>query len=421
MNRQPPARPADVAYVTNAVDKAKQRRPDLDPELLDFLASVLLLRVDGDDEREVALRFQQLASPVMAKGVEDTTFNRYLLLLSLNEVGGDPGRFGRRPEDFHQACMDSQQRWPATMLATSTHDTKRSEDVRARINLLSEIPREWAETVGRWSNHNAVHGSPDRNTEWLLYQTLVGAWPIDTERLTGYLEKAIREAKTHTSWTDPVKEYESRVRGFAEGVMRDGWFLADLERVVGQFERPGWVNSLAMKLLTLTGPGSGDIYQGTELWDLSLVDPDNRRPVDFDLRRRLLAEVEGKDAASIWADEGGNGVSKLLAVTRALKVRRTHADCFGSREAGAYRPLHAHGSASEHAVAFARGGAVVTVVPRLILRLARRGGWGDTTVTLPDGEWCDELGDSSRVWSGGMALGELLHGFPVALLIKVGS
>jgi (1->4)-alpha-D-glucan 1-alpha-D-glucosylmutase len=421
MNRQPPARPADVAYVTNAVDKAKQRRPDLDPELLDFLASVLLLRVDGDDEREVALRFQQLASPVMAKGVEDTTFYRYLLLLSLNEVGGDPGRFGRRPEDFHQACMDSQQRWPATMLATSTHDTKRSEDVRARINLLSEIPREWAETVGRWSNHNAVHGSPDRNTEWLLYQTLVGAWPIDTERLTGYLEKAIREAKTHTSWTDPVKEYESRVRGFAEGVMRDGWFLADLERVVGQLERPGWVNSLAMKLLTLTGPGSGDIYQGTELWDLSLVDPDNRRPVDFGLRRRLLASLRGADPATVWAEENGSGLSKLLLVNRALKARRARVSCFGSREAGAYRALSAEGSAIDHVVAFARGGGVVTVVPRLVLGLERRGGWGDTTLSLPDGEWCDELGDPTRVWSSDVELGQLLHGFPVALLTKVGS
>jgi (1->4)-alpha-D-glucan 1-alpha-D-glucosylmutase len=218
-----------------------------------------------------------------------------------------------------------------------------------------------------------------------------------------------------------VKEYESRVRGFAEGVMGDGWFLADLERVVGQLERPGWVNSLAMKLLTLTGPGAGDIYQGTELWDLSLVDPDNRRPVDFALRRRLLASLGGADPAAVWTLEDGSGLSKLLLVSRALKVRRDRGECFGSREAGAYRALPAEGSASQHVVAFARGGGVVTVVPRLVLGLERLGGWGSTRLSLPDGEWCDELGDPSRVWSGAVELGELLHGFPVALLTKVGS
>jgi (1->4)-alpha-D-glucan 1-alpha-D-glucosylmutase len=420
VDRHPSARPADVAYVRKAVERAKLRRPDFDPELLGFLGEVLSLQVDGEDERELALRFQQLASPVMAKGVEDTAFYRYLLLLSLNEVGGDPARFGSSVEEFHDTCVDTHQRWPATMLATSTHDTKRSEDVRARTNLLSEIPGEWAETVGRWSAHNQRHGPPDRNTEWLIYQTLVGAWPIETERLQGYLEKAIREAKRYTSWTDPVKEYEQRVSAFADGGMGDGWFLADLERMVGQLERPGWVNSLALKLLTLTGPGAGDIYQGTELWDFSLVDPDNRRPVDFQLRRRLLQLVRSSaDPAAVWADEDGSGLSKLLLVNTALRVRQQHGDCFGSREAGTYRPLAGSGAARSHVVAFARGGAVVTVVPRLVLGLARRGGWGDTTVTLPDGEWSNEFG--SAVWTGRVSLGSLLAGFPVALLTKVGS
>jgi (1->4)-alpha-D-glucan 1-alpha-D-glucosylmutase len=416
-----PVDEADRVHIASAVAGARARRPDLDGELLDFLQDLLLLRDQGEQEQEFALHFQQVSGPVMAKGLEDSAFYRFLPLVSHNEVGGDPSRFGVRPEEFHAVAATAHRTRPLAMLATETHDTKRSEDVRARISLLSEIPAEWAAAVGRWSTINDRHRRgdlPDRNTEWLLYQTLIGAWPIDTERIVAYMVKATREAKVHTSWVDPVADYEDAVRAFVTAIVEDSAFVADVEAWAGRLRSPGWVNSLAQKLITLTGPGVPDLYQGSELWDLSLVDPDNRRPVDFDLRRRLLAEVAdaAADPAEVWAQEDGTGKAKLLVVTRALGLRQVHAEWFGAGDDGRYEPLFAEGEAAGHVVAFARAGRAITIVPRLVLGLEQRGGWGDTAITLPPGTWRNEFDPALTTTEGVVVLADLLAGFPVALL-----
>ncbi|HXM58890.1 MAG TPA: malto-oligosyltrehalose synthase, partial [Candidatus Dormibacteraeota bacterium] len=370
---EPPSA-ADQARIGAALAAAGRRRPDLDPELLALLGRILVQGDTGEHTAELVARFQQTSGPVAAKGGEDTAMYRHHRMAALNEVGGDPDRFGLAPEEFHAACARTAQRWPAGMLSTSTHDTKRSEDVRARLAVLSELPDAWAAAVGRWSAHNARHRAgdlPDRNTEYLLYQTLVGAWPISRDRLLTYLEKAAREAKTHTSWLAPDAGYEAALRDFASCVLADGPFTADLEAFLRPVAEAGRVNSLAMKLLCLTAPGVPDVYQGTELWDLSLVDPDNRRPVDFAARDRLLAELDGlgdRAAEAAWARRE-EGLPKLLVVSRALRLRAARPEAFAT---GAYRPLPALGGRAGHLVAFCRGEAVATVVPRLALGL----GWG---------------------------------------------
>jgi len=405
---------ADRRYVQEAIANAKQRRPDLDADLFDFLAGVLLLEHTGLHEAELVARFQQTSSPVMAKGLEDTVFYNFNRLVALNEVGGDPGRFGTSVEDFHAACAAAAEQRPRSMLATSTHDTKRSEDVRARLALLSEIPGEWARAVGRWSQMNGRHRSgewPDRNAEYLLYQTLVGAHPLPVERALAYMEKASKEAKTHTSWIDPSPAYDAALRSFVEGCLGDPEFTSDLEAFVRPLLMAGWMNSLSMKLLTLTAPGVPDLYQGSELWDLSLVDPDNRRPVDFDLRARLLEESASMSVEEAWRrlDEG---LPKLLLVSRALALRRRRPDLF---DGASYQPLQARGKKAAHLVAFMRGGACVTLAPRLVIGLA--GGWAETTVQLPVGHWRDQL--SGREMEGGEApVDQVLEAFPVALLTR---
>lgn len=405
----------DVRYITESVEAAKANRPDLGSDLFDFFRDLLLLRVHGETESELVMRFQQLTGPAMAKGVEDTAFYCFNRLLSLNEVGGNPGQFGLPIDAFHRACAETQARWPSAMLTTSTHDTKRSEDVRARIHLLSEIPERWSEALRRWSALNERHrqeNMPDRNAEYLFYQTLVGAWPIDAERATAYMEKASREAKAYTSWTDPNPGYEAALRAFVEGVLSDAAFQAELESFVGPLIEPGRVISLAQTLLKLTTPGVSDLYQGTELWDLSLVDPDNRRPVDYRRRRRLLAELDSMTPETVW-QRVDDGLPKLWVIRQALALRRRRPQLFGPQ--GSYQALSARGAKANHVVAFAREESVVTVVPRLVLRLS--GTWGDTTLKLPTGGWRSELTGESL--SGGeVRLTELLKRFPVALLSR---
>jgi (1->4)-alpha-D-glucan 1-alpha-D-glucosylmutase len=402
----------DVRYVDEAVERAKAHRPELDGALFDFLRDVLVLRVRGELEAELAMRFQQLTGPTMAKGVEDTAFYCFNRLVSLNEVGGDPSHFGISPKVFHQDCLEAQRRWPHTMLATSTHDTKRSEDVRLRLHLLSEMPARWAEAVRRWAALNEQHrraGWPDRNTEYLFYQTLVGAWPLSVERAVAYMEKAVREAKAHTSWTNINQAYEEAVRAFVTGALADPTFTAEVEAFVAPLVAPGRVNSLAQKLIKLTAPGVPDLYQGTEIWDLSLVDPDNRRPVDYGLRRRLLAALQGATPEQILA-RSDEGLPKLWVIRQALALRRHRPELFSS--AGDYQPLAAKGARAEHVIAFRRGGEVITVVPRLVIGL--NGEWDDTALELPDGPWHNELtGDD---FDGVVLVGELLARFPVALL-----
>jgi (1->4)-alpha-D-glucan 1-alpha-D-glucosylmutase len=386
---------AESQYVSEAIESACDARPDLDAGLFAFLRDLLLQPVRGGVEEELVARFQQLTGPVMAKGVEDSAFYVYNRLVALNEVGGHPGRFGTSVEDFHQAMAAAQRDWPASMLATSTHDTKRSEDVRARLAVLSEMPDEWASAVRGWM---ARQSFADANTAYLFWQSLVGAWPWSVDRATAYMEKATKEAKTCTSWTDPNPEFDESVQEFVRAVFADQELLAEVASFVAPLVERGRVNSLAQTLVKLTAPGVPDTYQGCELWDLSLVDPDNRRPVDFDERRRLLASLDGEGLSveNVLA-QGDRGLPKLLVTSRALRLHRDRPDLFTT-----YEPL----PAPQGVVAFSRGGAV-TVVPRPGAR--------DGDVVLPEGAWRNVF-TGEEVSGGGRPVRELFARFPVALL-----
>jgi (1->4)-alpha-D-glucan 1-alpha-D-glucosylmutase len=405
----------DAHAIGLAIDAAKVRRSDLGPGLFDFLADLLMLRVRGRAETELVMRFQQVTGPVMAKAIEDTAFYCFNRLTCLNEVGSNPMRFGVAAEEFFEACAAVQQRWPRTMLATSTHDTKRSGDVRARISLLSEIPHQWAAAVRRWSAMNESHRAgkyPDRNAEYLFYQTLAGAWPIDAQRIGAYMEKAAREAKAYTSWTSPNAEYEEALGRFIAQALAEEQFVADLESFVEPLILPGRINALAMTLLKLTAPGVPDLYQGSELWDLSLVDPDNRHKVDYALRRRLLGEISTMGVEQVWA-RIEEGLPKMWAIWRALAVRKRRPDLFGS--GASFDPLRARGPRANHVIAFARGREALTVVPRLVMGL--REDWDDTAIELPDGRWINEM-TREPIEGGIVAMRDLLSRFPVALLAR---
>jgi (1->4)-alpha-D-glucan 1-alpha-D-glucosylmutase len=405
----------DMRYVDAAIAAAQARRPDLDGSLLDFFRNLMLARTRGDIETELVMRFQQVTGPAMAKGVEDTAFYNFNRLVALNDVGGDPGQWGTSVEEFHAACAETQARWPKTMLATSTHDTKRSEDVRARIGLLSEIPDCWERTVWRWTEMNDRHrreGLPDRNTEYLYYQTLVGTWPIETERMVAYMDKAAREAKTHTSWTNPNRVYDEALRAFVEATLADAEFRAQVESFVRPLLGPARTVSLAQTLLKLTAPGVPDFYQGSELWTSTIVDPDNRGPVDYDVRRRLLEALDGATVEGILARKD-EGLPKLWLIRQALRLRARRREVFGVK--GDYRPLAVTGERAAHVVAFVRAESVATVVPRFVIRLADN--WGDASLELPGGDWRDEL-TGDRHAGGRQPVGGILARFPVALLVK---
>jgi (1->4)-alpha-D-glucan 1-alpha-D-glucosylmutase len=387
-------------HLDRTVAAVRDRRPDL-VAAVDALHPVL-----GQAGTEAATRFEQTSGPVMAKGVEDSAYYRWARFVALNEVGGDPARFGSTVAEFHEAQRRRQEIKPASMTTLSTHDTKRSEDVRARLAVLAEVPTEWADLV-RWLLSR--HPLADRPLAHLVWQNLVGAWPLSRDRAHGYVEKAAREAGTSTTWTNPVQEFEEQLHALVDAAYDDEATAARIHKFVERIAGPGRSNSLSQKLLQLTMPGVPDVYQGTELWDLSLVDPDNRRPVDYDGRRQLLASL----------DEGGTpgvddtGAAKLLVVSRTLRARRDHPEWFAG-----YEPVEATGSAAEHVVAFDRGGAV-TVATRLPVGLAELGGWGDTGLRVPTGAWLDLL-TGSRVVSdaAGVPLAGLLGRLPVALLVR---
>lgn len=399
---------ADVALAEAAVADAQRldglaAAPEAAPPtaLFSFLADVLLGRAGiSPDHLDLLARFQQLSGAVTAKAVEDTVFYRYRRLLAVNEVGGHPAHLGVTLEDFHAANTT---RPHGAMVTTMTHDTKRGEDVRLRMAALSELPGRWAAAARRWRRDGT-----DPQAQQLVLQTLVGTWPISRGRLVAYVEKALREAGEHTDWYDPDADYEREVTDYCDALLADEAFIGELEALVAQVRAVTAVTGLAQTLLRCAVPGVPDTYQGTELWDDSLVDPDNRRPVDFAARRRLLDGLADADPVELW-DAREDGRVKLWVLSRALRARMT----------GPYLPLEVTGRFAQHVVAFARGDGAVVVTPRLPVAvmgdqleapLGER--WADTRVALPAGEWKDVL-------SGGKptsALAALLRVLPVALL-----
>jgi len=384
-------------HLDATVAAVRERRPDL-VAALDALHPVL-----AQAGTEAATRFEQTSGPVMAKGVEDSAYYRWSRFVALNEVGGDPDRFGNSVEEFHAAQQRRAERYPESMTTLSTHDTKRSEDVRARLAVLAEIPTEWADLVRYLL---ARHPLADRPLAHLVWQNLVGAWPLSRERAHAYVEKAAREAGTSTTWTDPDEEFEAQLHALVDAAYDDEATAARIHKFVERIAGFGRSNSLSQKLLQLTMPGVPDVYQGTELWDYSLVDPDNRRPVDYARRRELLAILDDGQAPGV--DE--TGAAKLLVVSRVLRARRDHPEWFAG-----YAPVAVSGSGADHAVAFDRGG-VVAVATRLPAGLAGDG-WGDTALQLPNGAWRDLLTGERFVSDvAGVPADAVLARLPVALL-----
>ncbi|HEX6358929.1 alpha-amylase family glycosyl hydrolase [Actinophytocola sp.] len=387
--------PEGLDHWTAAVSGAKTARPDLANHI-----DTVDHAVRTDPRGELATRIQQTSGMVVAKGVEDTAYYRWTRFVALNEVGGAPDRFGVTPDEFHLRAAAREAGWPATMTTLSTHDTKRAEDVRARLAVLSEIPDEWAEHVTRWS---ASHGIDEPTLNLLAWQTVVGAWPISPQRLRDYLDKAAKEAKVRTTWVDHDDEFEAAIHAWPERVIDE---LGDeIGAFVERIRPAGWANSLGQKIVQLAGPGVPDVYQGTELWDLSLVDPDNRRPVDYALRQELLARLENG-----WLpDVDDTGAAKLHVVRQVLRLRRDRPDLFTG-----YRPLTAQGPAADHVVAFSRQPELVVVASRFSLS---RKGWADTMLPLPagPGNWRDLLTGAEPRQA---RLGDLLSRYPVALLLR---
>ncbi|MFS0884446.1 malto-oligosyltrehalose synthase [Aeromicrobium sp. 179-A 4D2 NHS] len=381
----------------DAIARARSRRPDLDEAL-----SALDRQVRADPGGELATRIQQTSGMVVAKGTEDTTFYRYTRFAALNEVGGSPDVWGLGVEEFHRLAAAREASQPTTMTALTTHDTKRSEDTRARMAVLAEVADDFAEKVVAWTERCGID-EPSLNL--LAWQTLVGAWPISDERLADYLLKAARESKLRTTWTEPDEAFEEAVADWPRRVRDE--LGEQIDDFVARIAAPGWSNSLSQKLVQLTMPGVPDVYQGTELWDFSLVDPDNRREVDHGLRRELLDRSRG-DLPEVDA----SGAAKLLLVQRTLRLRRDRPELFRG-----YRPLAADGPAADHLLAYARSEDLVVLATRLPAGLERAGGWGDTTLELPDGSWTDVLTGSSAD-GGRVQLAAVLGRYPVALLVR---
>jgi (1->4)-alpha-D-glucan 1-alpha-D-glucosylmutase len=407
----------DRKRIERACECAKNNRTDIDGLLFDFMRDVLELKVPGRDESEFVARFQQFTSPVMAKGVEDTAFYCFNRLTATNEVGGDPDCGGFSVDAFHEYQQKMLATFPYTMTTLSTHDTKRADDVRTRLAVLSECPEEFAALAKAWSarGNRYKHGKQiDAGTEWFLFQTIIGAWPLTADRLQAYLLKAMREAKVRTSWVQNNQEYESALSSYCESILKNRAWVADIEAFVAKIRYAGRINSLSQTLMKHTAPGVPDLYQGGELWDLSLVDPDNRRPVDYERRRALLAEMQQLDAAAVMA-RMDDGLPKLWIIHRAFSLRNERRDWFG--EAAGYEPVRASGEQEDSVIAYARGENVITVAQRFNLR--RAGAWGNTTIALPEGAWANRLtGERIDATGAGIELGTLLREFPVALLTR---
>lgn len=447
----------DYSQIRMAVNKALQSNPGLANELR-FIER-FLLQESGDylseEEKKQRLhfvmRFQQFTGPLMAKGFEDTTLYVYNRLLSLNEVGGNPNKFGIPLKEFHDFNEKRLPLWPHSLNATSTHDTKRGEDVRARLNVLSEIPKEWERNLKTWSKINRRYRRkindimvPDRNDEYFLYQTLLGAFPFEEseyplfiKRVKDYLIKAVREAKVHTAWLKPDTDYEDAFIAFVEEILspKEGNpFLQEFLPFQKKISHYGIFNSLSQTLIKITAPGVPDFYQGTELWDLNLVDPDNRRPVDYRKRKAFLEEIRCKaetdilDLLQALLRTKEDGRIKLFLTYRALKARNENSHVFRN---GKYVGLDASGPFGDHIIAFARSHGrnwAVTIAPRFFAELVAQGEnplgaevWGDTQIALPEdapGSWRDAITDQIIKSQGALKIGEVLNHFPVALILS---
>ena len=413
--------PEGAEHLREAVAAARERRADLDGVLTD-LARVLGADATREaDLAEVARRFQQTSGMIMAKGVEDTAFYRWTQLTSLTEVGGDPSVFSLTPEQFHTEAARRQRESPATMNALTTHDTKRSASVRARITVLSELPRVWAETVSTLVGRaeDAGISLTDGPAVNLVLQAVVGAWPLERDRAVDYAMKAVREASVSTAWVDGDEDFERELTRFIDFLFTNPRARGVVEGCVARVSEPGWANALAATALQLTLPGVPDVYQGQELWEPSLVDPDNRRPVDFTARDAMLCELDaaapGSAAATPAVDE--TGAARMLLTSRALRLRREHPELFGD-----YTPLETTGALAGHALGFDRGGAA-TVVTRFPATLAAEGGFTDETVALAPGTWQDVLThrEFTAAQDAPVALAELLDTYPVAILRRKDS
>jgi (1->4)-alpha-D-glucan 1-alpha-D-glucosylmutase len=450
----------DRSVILRAIVRARRRNPLLGAAIFNFIRDTLLLKdppsgLATPEYRTLQSRFtgkfQQVTAPAMAKGFEDTALYVHSRLLSLNEVGGEPDKFGRPPAEVHRALADRAAKYPTALSPLSTHDTKRSEDVRARINVLSELPAEWADRVRAWAKFNQPHKidlgdgqvALDANEEYFLYQTLIGIWPVEgltvdnrthfVRRIQAYLNKALHEAKVHTSWVNPNAEYDAAASEFVSRILdleKSKAFLDEFEAFQAKISLQGMLNSLSQTLLRATAPGVPDTYQGTELWDLSLVDPDNRRPVDYRRRFDLLLELDRRGAEDQLAlvrnlvQDLPDGRIKLYVLSRALRFRRAHSNLFSS---GTYVPIEAFGSEHEHVFSYLTRGnedRALVVVPRLTYRwgaLPVSQSWKDTYLQLPEahvGRWRNvltgELMDSTP--DGKLALSQVLNVFPLALL-----
>ncbi|HKT34888.1 MAG TPA: malto-oligosyltrehalose synthase, partial [Nitrospira sp.] len=449
----------DRAYIHMAVARAKRRNPAISGQVFDFIRSILLkqretrTKEDHDEQIRFVMKFQQTTSPVTAKGVEDTAFYRYHRLVSLNEVGGEPEQFGLTVEEFHKRMWERQARWPHSLSASSTHDTKRSEDVRARINVLSELPQEWKLKVSRWTRLNRQHLNesegermPDRNDEYLFYQTLIGVWPLEAMgddayqefrgRVQRYMQKAVHEAKAHTSWINPSPVYDHSVQTFVEGVLERtpaNRFLEDFLPFQERVARYGLYNSLSQLALKIAAPGVPDFYQGTELWSFHLVDPDNRGPVDYRLRSEIAEELRttvkrlGPDRAEFIRglfDQAHDGRVKMYTIMAGLEYRRRHPELF---QQGEYLQLECGGSKKQHLCAFSRlyqHQALVVVVPRLVATLIPDSKhppmgvsvWEDTWIAAPP--W-PTLGEFRHLLTGEIITAESSNGRRVLPLARV--
>lgn len=415
--------PRDRAVLREAREQATLASPLLDPRLFEFLERLLLFEWSEAPESEFVMRWQQLTGPAMAKGLEDTAFYRHTRLVALNEVGGNPGHFSESPAEFHAWLRTREQREPYPLNATSTHDTKRSEDVRARLLVLSEVAEGWRAAVRRWRQRlaptrssSAVPGlveAPDAGFEYLLLQNLVGAWPIDNDRMRQYAEKAMREAKRYSSWHQPNEAYEQAVSQYLERLYRDRELVEDIEAFVASIRDAGYANSLNQVLLKTLAPGVPDIYQGTELWDFSLVDPDNRRAVDYALRRSMIDELEQLSVGELWHTRA-DGRIKMFVLRQTLGLRARRPECFEAD--AAYTPIEAVGPRADRVIAFQRGAEVIGVAARWFARFGND--FGDTTLSLPPGVWRNVLTNGPAL-SGEVSVTDLLGQLPTAALEKV--